>query len=485
MSKKLTLEFIKSEIESEGFMLLSESYENARQKLQLRCPFGHKYRPVCWNNWQQGSRCTICSGKEALEGFNDLATTHPDLAKEWHPTKNGNLKPQKVTAGSDKKVWWLGECGHEWPASVNSRSKVNGTGCRVCSGQEALEGFNDLATTHPDLAKEWHPTKNGNLKPQKVTAGSDKKVWWLGECGHEWPASVNSRSKVNGTGCRVCSGQEALEGFNDLATTHPDLAKEWHPTKNGNLKPQKVTAGSDKKVWWLGECGHEWPASVNSRSKVNGTGCRVCSGQEALEGFNDLATTHPDLAKEWHPTKNGNLKPQKVTAGSDKKVWWLGECGHEWPASVKSRSKVNGTGCRVCNESKGEKAVENFLTQSGKSFEREYKFKDCKNKRCLPFDFYLLSHNLCIEYQGEQHYSPVKWRKNMSDEDCNILFKKIRKNDEIKLNYCKDNGINLLTISYEHFDNIEDIIKTYFTDSTALIKYSGVNLYITQSVQKL
>ena len=70
--------------------------------------------------------------------------------------------------------------------------------------------------------------------------------------------------------------------------------------KNGGLVPDNV--GSYRKVWWLGTCGHEWEAAIVA--VVNGSGCNICAGKQILVGFNDLATTHPGLAKEWHPTRN-------------------------------------------------------------------------------------------------------------------------------------------------------------------------------------
>lgn len=82
-----------------------------------------------------------------------------------------------------------------------------------------------------------------------------KKVWWLCEKGHEWTAVIHSRA--NGTKCPICTNTKVLNGFNDLATTHPQLTKEWHPTKNIDILPTQISAGSNKKVWWLCEKGHE------------------------------------------------------------------------------------------------------------------------------------------------------------------------------------------------------------------------------------
>ena len=175
-----------------------------------------------------------------------------------------------VSYGSKKKVWWLGKCGHEWQASVDSRSR--GNGCPICANQQLLVGFNDLATVSPNVAREWHPTKNGSLEPTMVSPKANKKVWWLGKCGHEWEALISSRT--NGRGCPYCSNKAILPGFNDLETINPELASEWHPVKNGSLTASSVSPKSSKKVWWLGKYGHEWQATVNDRA--NGTGCPVC-----------------------------------------------------------------------------------------------------------------------------------------------------------------------------------------------------------------
>ena len=113
-----------------------------------------------------------------------------------------------------------------------------------------LEGFNDLTTTEPQLAKEWHPTRNAGLEPTEVTSGSNKKVWWqcITHPDHEWQARPLTRT--GGSGCPICGAKKVLEGFNDLTTTEPQIAKEWHPTRNDDLKPTEVTRGSGKKIWW-------------------------------------------------------------------------------------------------------------------------------------------------------------------------------------------------------------------------------------------
>lgn len=274
-----------------------------------------------------------------------LTEYDPKIAAEWHPTKNGELTPAKVTIKSNKKVWWVCNNGHEWHAIISNRT--NGQGCPYCSSQRTIPGKTDLATVNPSLAAEWHPTKNGELTPAKVSTKSNRKVWWRCEKGHEWEAIVANRT--TGSNCPYCSGRNPIPGQTDLATLNPKLASEWHPTKNGELTPQKVTSHSEKKVWWLGTCGHEWKSVVTNRA--SGSGCPYCAGHAVLSGFNDLATVNPKLAAQWHPTKNGSLTPEQVTYGSEKKVWWLCEkCGREWRDSVTRRTRYEH--CSYCSNKK-------------------------------------------------------------------------------------------------------------------------------------
>lgn len=134
-----------------------------------------------------------------------------------------------------------------------------------------------LASVHPELIPEWSE-KNLPLTPDKITFGSNKRVWWKGACGHEWETSVKARSK--GEKCPICSGARVIEGINDLATLKPLLAQEW--SKKNKLKPTEVSVASHKKIIWKCKHGHEWEASVKSRT-VNGTGCPYCSHNKVLD----------------------------------------------------------------------------------------------------------------------------------------------------------------------------------------------------------
>lgn len=267
---------------------------------------------------------------------NSFAAVHPELVCEWSQ-KNAPLTPYDITYGSNKLYWWKGPCGHEWSASPKSRSA--GEKCPICAGSRVVSGINDLKTLRPDIASEW--SEKNELRPDEVTPGSHKKVLWKGSCGHEWIAAVKSR--VQGTGCPYCSHNIVLPGFNDLETLFPDLAAEWSD-RNLPLKPNMVTAYRNQKVWWHCSKGHEWKTLISTRSY--GSRCPYCSGIQILPGFNDLATTHPELAQEWSE-RNDPLTPAEVNEKSRNNVWWkCSACGNEYKAVVHSR--VHGLKCPVC-----------------------------------------------------------------------------------------------------------------------------------------
>ncbi|MCR5083132.1 MAG: zinc-ribbon domain-containing protein [Parasporobacterium sp.] len=306
--------------------------------------------------------------KKSLREYN------PNLAKQWHPTKNGEKNPDNISYGSKYEAWWLlpyddlktgKHFDFEWKARVCNRT-INKRECPYLSGQKVWPEFNDLESNYPDLAREWHPIKNGNLKPSDVTTHYTKKVWWYlpyddpktgKHFDFEWEVSVDSRVN-NDSKCPYLSGQAVWPGFNDLALNRSDLAAEWHPTKNGKLTPKDVTVSSGKRVWWYlpyddpktgKHFDFEWKAKIYHR--VKGEGCPFLAGKKVWVGFNDLKSVNEDLAKQIHPTKNNGLKAEDIIANSNKKMWWIypyddprtgKHFDFEWQASSASRLRNNG-----------------------------------------------------------------------------------------------------------------------------------------------
>ncbi len=381
---------------------------------------------------------------------NCLATVYPDRAVLWHPTKNGDLTPHDVIAKGVNKVWW--KCpvadDHEWEAVVANITTRRSGGCPCCHGLKVVLS-NCFATTHPEKAKLWHPTKNGCLTPYDITAKSHKRVWW--KCpvadDHEWDAVMaNVMESTSDCPCPYCVGRRVAPS-NCFATTHPNKAKLWHPTKNGDLTPYDIVANSNKKVWWKCPAAedHEWPTTLNNiTQKTSEHPCPYCCNQRVVLS-NCFATTHPEKAKLWHPTKNKNLTPYQFVAGSGRKVWW--KCpvadDHEWDTSVRFVA-LGRTGCPRCNISKGEAFIAEWLQINDLQFERQYRIKECKNNKPLPFDFVVFIDNnyKLIEYQGSQHFTAFEFFGGQKG------FKHRQRNDQIKHNYCNTHNIPLLCIPY-------------------------------------
>lgn len=327
------------------------------QKVWWRCQEGHRWQTAVYTRTCGESGCPYCGGKRPWPGYNDLASQHPDLAAQWHPTKNGDLRPEDLVAGSSRKVWWRCERGHQWQAMVKAR--VAGNGCPCCAGRRLSPGDNDLATQYPDLAAQWHPTKNGRLTPRDVVAGSRRKVWWQCQAGHEWWASVTSRARA-GAGCPFCMGKKVIPGANDLSTLFPDLAAQWDQEGNRGVDLGEISPYSNRRVWWRCGLGHRWRSAVSARAR--GSSCPYCTGRKVLAGFNDLETLHPQIAAQWHPTLNGGLTPRMVTSGSHQKVWWICPEAHVWKAVVYSRTGPQKCGCPVCAGKVSQSKLDRYRT---------------------------------------------------------------------------------------------------------------------------
>lgn len=317
---------------------------HARKKVWWICRKSHRWAAAIRDRTGKGRGCPFCSGRYPVPGETDLATLYPDIAHEWDYVKNGNISPTMVASQSGKSVWWLCEKGHSWRAIIQNRTK-HGSGCPYCSGRTAIPGETDLKTIFPDIAAQWDYEKNGSLLPEEATPHSTRKAWWVCDIGHSWQTSIKNRTSGN-AGCPYCSGLKAIQGQTDLSTIFPDIAAEWDVVKNGELRPEMVTAYSGKKAWWVCSKGHSWQATVENRTR-QGTGCPYCTGRRAIPFETDLKTMFPDIALQWDYEKNNPLLPEMISAHSGRKVWWLCNKGHSWFVSVNDRTRLDRR-CPYC-----------------------------------------------------------------------------------------------------------------------------------------
>ena len=390
---------------------------SSKQKVYWICHKGHTWEASVASRYYKGAGCPICARtvraksrrETTVKANGSLKDNYPEIAAEWHPTKNGEITPEHISAGSSDRFWWkCGKCGKEWQTGIANRKK--GTGCPVCSKLEGgrkhreynIRTQGSLKDNYPEIALEWHPTQNGEMLPEQFASGSSEKVWWLcKECGTEWETKILNRTK--GHGCPSCRNEKfatsyrkkILANAESFADMFPQIAAEWHPTKNGKLKPEEFSFGSNKMVWWQCSGGHEWKTTISARTAFN-TGCSICSGRIVDRGVTDLATTHPEIAAEWHPTKNGKLKPDDFKIGSDKIVWWMCARGHEWRTNIYHRQS---TGCPECIKERftsfPEQAILFYVGQSFSNVQNRYILDNS-----VEIDIYIPEFSIAIEYDG-------------------------------------------------------------------------------------
>lgn len=343
----------------------SDIKAGSQVKYWWKCEKGHRYQCTPNSKTSHNLGCPYCSGRAVQEGYNDLATTNPEMLSIWDYNKN-TISPETVTAGSQKKIWWVCAQNHHWEKKIVQQVKYNF--CPICEGRKLETGENDLATTHPELAREWCFEKNACL-PTQVTRTCDEYVWWkCAECGFLWKQRVNARVHA-GTGCPQCGyskkmqktiEQNVVKNKNDLKSRFPEIADEWDYEKNGNLNPARISFGSNKKVWWICKNGHHFEAWITDRTGKRKTGCPYCARKRKLV---NLAQSNPELIKEWNYQKNYPNKPEEFPPSSRKRVSWICAKGHEYDAVIRERAKDDGTGCPYCCNKKVLAGFNDLLTK--------------------------------------------------------------------------------------------------------------------------
>ena len=360
--------------------------------------------------------------KKIIKGENDLETLSPDVAAEWDYDKNQKHPTEYRWKSNEFAFWKCRKCGYSYKAKINNRT--NGRGCPCCAGKHVVAGINDLATTHPQVADEWHPTKNGELTPKMVTFGRAKKVWWLCPKGHEYQATILHRS--SGTNCPKCnSGRQtsfaeqavffyvkkvfpdAINRYTEIFDNRMELdiyipsirlgieydGMAWHKKERFQKELEKYQICQEKNIKLLrlkekvnvgDELTADYLLSMKGAlyehknleqtlryllDKIDPqTNAWTRKDPRALHSAVDInlkrdemeirsymtdikkgafGELFPGIAKEWHPEKNWPLTPNAVLPYSDIKVYWVcSTCQHEYQATIGHRSL--GTGCPKC-----------------------------------------------------------------------------------------------------------------------------------------
>lgn len=438
----------------------NEVLKSSKTLIWWKCKLNHSWQTNTQDKIRNRGGCPYCKNMQLLKGFNDIESQYPKLVQEWDFEKN-DLTPSEVKCSTTKLFSWICRNNHQWKESpFNRTNQARNWGCPYCANKRVLKGYNDLTTTHPHMIEQWDFEKN-EISPSEVTYGSNKIVWWLcKKLNHSWQVSVNEKTKYD---CAYCAGIKTLSGFNDLETKAPHLLKYWDYEKN-DIKPNQIAVNSLIKVWWKCDKNHSYDMTPGGKYNEN-YGCPICSNMRILKGYNDLVTIYPNIAEQWHPTKNGKLKPDEVAYGSGVKVWWVCEKdkkNHVWKTAVVKRTRENQNCPRCCHvgTSNGEKDLFNFIESLLNDDEIIL-----SNVRSViaPYelDVYVPHLNIALEYNGTYWHSDEVIQNNhgMSSDEYHLM----------KTELCNDLGIKLLHIAEEDWTNnnseLKNLVESFVNSS--------------------
>ena len=348
--------------------------------------------------------------------------THEEYIKE---VSKINSDIEVVGKYIDAKTKILHRCkidNYEWMATP---SKILvGRGCPKCAG--------NMKKTHEEYVAEARKVNPYIEVVGKYNGALTKILHKCKKDGYEW--YVSPHNVLQGQSCPRCSGVERY--------SHEEYVK-----RVAKVNPNVEVLGKyiDSKTKILHRCkidGYEWSAFPSV--VLQGGGCPKCAGNAKI--------THEEYIIQVAKV-NPSIEVLERYAGYHTKI--LHKCktdGYEWYASPSNI--LHGFGCPKCNTSKGEKAIEEWINKQNILYESQKRFFDCRDKKPLPFDFYLPEYDICIEYQGQQHYESIKYFGGKSKFEDQI------KKDNIKKEYCKKNNILLIEIPY-YFDLNKELVNLY------------------------
>lgn len=336
---------------------------------------------------------------------------------------------------------------------VQARSLLENHGCIRCAARRRVSVYpvrsrnrrNPFGRTHAQFVDEMSEI-NPNIEILSEYISTSQKV----KCrclvdGYEW--ETQAQILLAKHGCPECGRQK-----NHIASlkrlTHDEYVDAIH-TKFPHIDVTSLYCGTQRRASYrCNQCGYEWDAIANTLLNRSTVGCPRCAGKAHVD-----EATFIDRLAETHSTL-------KYVSGYidliHKARFSCVKCGYEWSAWPTNILRCSAA-CPRCSSSAGHRRIETYLKQHDIVFDVEYRFKNCKNERPLPFDFYLPDYRTAIEYDGEQHFMPVRFGGEAPEQAIKKL-RGVQLRDNIKTAYCAENNINLIRIPYTDFDRVESIL---------------------------
>ena len=319
------------------------------------------------NNRELKKICPYCN-KKRPKPEESLGYKKPFLKSEWLENINGDI--YNIFSNSNDIIEWIcRKCHRNFKAKISNRAEDDKC-CPYCSNRILIKGINDLATTHPHLIKEWSNLNDRQLSC--LTNKSSYKAWWkCSVCSNTYQQVVSSKL-ISKTSCPYCRKTKVLKGFNDLATTHPWLIKEWSTLNDRDRDSSSIMCNSNYRAWWkCAECSKEYRQSVKKKILMNKSCCPYCRNNKVLKGLNDLATTHEYLLNEWDYLNNILLaKPTEIDEKSNKIVWWIckDDPNHRYKFKINEKIKYEKRNLITCKICKGLRRKQEHFVQFAKIY---------------------------------------------------------------------------------------------------------------------
>ena len=312
-------------------------------------------------------------------------------------------------------------CKEHGDFEQSANSHLNGRGCSVCS--------NKKKKTTEEFIKESNRIHNKIYDYSKTIYKNNNSKVIIG-CKEHGEFEISPKKHIIGQGCSICSNRKRKKSDEFIK-----IAKKIHKDKYSYEKVSYI----NNKTFVVITCKEHGEFKQKPNSHLTGYGCSKC-----VRKYNYSEKEYIEEATKIQKNKD-NYSLTKYKNSSEKIIII---CNKHGEFKQLPSSHLYGYGCPFCNESKGEIEISSYLDYLGISYKRQQKFKDCINERSLPFDFYIPEYNICIEFDGKQHFVPVDRFGGEAG------LEKVKINDNIKNKYCSDNNIKLYRIKYT--DNIEE-----------------------------
>lgn len=316
--------------------------------------------------------------------------------------------------------------GYEW--YITPANALFGKGCPKCAG--------NIKKTHEEYIKEVS-LLNPNIEVIEKYINAKTPILHICKIdNYVWKAAPTDI--LSGKGCPKCAG--------NLKFTHQEYVRRLHEI-NPNIIPLEEYANSTTKIMY--EClidGYKWKAIPNST--LRGEGCPKCGGK--LKKTHEEYVTEVSLINQDIEVLDiyiSAITPIRHKCKIDGYIWY-----------ARPDKILHGCGCPQCNESLGERKIRQWLNKHNIEYIYQHKFENCKDKYVLPFDFYIPNYNLCVEFDGIQHFEVTDFAGE-GETIAKEKFEYTQKHDSIKNKYCENNDIKLLRIPY--FKNIEEELNNF------------------------